>query len=203
MNKEIFAKKINNFKSDCIETALPYVIDMLPDIFVNGLCVSLPAVGNLCLSFKQNRDTRILTAKIQEQENDLSYLKAKVDQLCVSEKKILCERLIDICENEMAHLNDVSSKDVYRVDYMELILDESFEYDFSRFSDFIENLENPYVVSDAGYAWISGNRITINIEGSVMRFSCEFHEIIEYINDLLWDVEVTFIKNPIKFVKCY
>lgn len=203
MNKENIVRKLNDFRSDCIETALPYAIEMLPNIFVNGLCVSLPNIGIICLNFRQNRDTRILTEKFQEQEDDLCKLKEKVEQLCDAEKKKVYERLVAIYENEIVHLNDELCRDVYRIDYMELILDEAFEYNFACFNNFIENLENPYIVSDAGYVWITGKKITINIEGHVIRYSCEFHEIIEYINELLCDVGVSPIKEPIKFVKCY
>lgn len=203
MNKENVIRKFKNFKSDSIATALPYVIDMLPEIFVNGLCVSLPAIGNVCLNFKQNSDTRKLTEKVDRQGDDLYTLREKVERLCDAQKKQVYEQLKCICENEIVHLNDESSNDIYRVDYMELILDEAFEYDFSCFNTLIENLENPYIVSDSGYVWITGNKITINIDGYVTRYSCEFHDIIEYVNELLWDVGISSIKYPIKSVKCF
>lgn len=204
MDKEKIARKFGNFKDDSFETALTCVIGMLPEIFVNGLCVSLPAIGNICLTFKQNRDTRILTEKIEEQKDNLDTLNEKVEQLCDAQKERVFERLKCICENEIAHMNDESSKDIYRVEYMELILEESHEYEFGCFDDFIKNLENiENIVSDEGYVWRTGNKITININGHIMKYSDEFHNIIQSVNELLWDVGVSSLVDPIKFVKCY
>ena len=203
MNTKDLKKILKNLGSDSVETALPYVIDMLPNVFMNGICVSLPTIGNICLSFKQNRDARILTERIQKQEEELGILKEKVKTLCNEEKMEVYKILVDICRKEIEPADDEASRDIYKVDYMGLILDDKYEYCYERFNDFIDNLENAYIISDAGYVWITGNRITINIDGHITRYSEEFHEIIEYVNDLLVDVGVSGTYESIKSVKCF
>lgn len=191
MNKENIIKKLNALRDDSIETALPYLINMLPNIFINGLCVSLPTIGAVCLDFKNNRDLRILEERVKELEE--------------KQQESIYIEINKICNNELILMSNESCNDVYKIEYMELFLDETapFGYEFKNFDYFLDNFENPLLYCDDGYVWISGNKITVNIQGHITKYSNEFYEIIEYINELLYEADVSFMEDSIKRVKCY
>lgn len=202
MDKKKIMKILKNYSLIGIETALPELINMLPEIFINGFCVSLPVVGNFCLSFKQNRDARILNERVDDHNRELEGLKERINELNDVQKEQTYSILKNISEYELAYPNNVYIDDVYKIDYMEFILDESYDYDYSCFEGFVQNLEPP-INNEPGYIWMSGNKITINIAGHIMKYSSDFQYIIDNVNEALFNSGVSSYEEPVKAIRCY